>query len=83
MKNLLSFIFILILSSCSQEQETDDIVIIQNENVTLGYLIDTLSKNLPKTVDKNTRWISVGRGVEKKSIVYNFLVNSMGKEEFF
>ena len=83
MKNLLSFIFILILSSCSQEQETDDIVIIQNENVTLGYLIDTLSKNLPKTVDKNTRWISVGRGVEKKSIVYYFLVNSMGKEEFF
>ena len=72
MKNLLSFIFILILSSCSQEQETDDIVIIQNENVTLGYLIDTLSKNLPKTVDKNTRWISVGRGVEKKSIVYYF-----------
>ena len=83
MKNLLSFIFILILSSCSQEQEIDDIVIIQNENVTLGYLIDTLSKNLPKTVDKNTRWISVGRGVEKKSIVYYFLVNSMGKEEFF
>ncbi len=71
------------MSSCSQEQETEDFIIIQNEKLPLGYLIDTLSKNLPKTIDKNTRWVSVGRGVEKKSIVYNYLVTSMGKEEFF
>ena len=81
MKNLLSFIFILILSSCSQEQETDDIVIIQNKNVTLGYLINQLSKNLPKTVDKNTMWVSVGRCVEKKCLVYNSILTSFTKEE--
>jgi len=82
MKNLLSFIFILILSSCSQEQEIDDIVIIQNENVTLGYLINQLSKNLPKTIDKNTVWVSVGRCVEKKCLVYNSRLTAFTKEEF-
>ena len=82
MKNLLSFIFILILSSCSQEQEIDDIVVIQNENVTLGYLINQLSKNLPKTIDKNTVWVSVGRCVEKKCLVYSSRLTAFTKEEF-
>ena len=82
MKNLLSFIFILILSSCSQEEEIDDIVIIQNEKVTLGYLINRLSKNLPKTVDKNTLWVSVGRCVEKKCLVYYSRLTAFTKEEF-
>jgi hypothetical protein len=48
----------------------------------LGYLINQLSKNLPKTIDKNTVWVSVGRCVEKKCLVYNSRLTAFTKEEF-
>jgi len=68
--------------SFSQEQGTEDFLVIQNQEVPLVYLIKELSKNLPQTIDKNTKWISVRRGVEKRSIVYSYLITSMGEGDF-
>ena len=68
--------------SFSQEQGTEDFLVIQNQKVPLVDLIKELSKNLPQTIDKNTKWISVRKGVEKKSVVYNYLITSMGKDDF-
>tara|TARA_B100001250_G_scaffold357099_1_gene332611 strand:+ start:769 stop:1197 length:429 start_codon:yes stop_codon:yes gene_type:complete len=84
MKYFLITVFLGFFSSVSysQEHETDDFLVIQNQKIPLGVLIKEISKTLPQTIDKNTKWVSVKKGIEKKSIVYNYLITSMGKEDF-
>ena len=60
----------------------DEFLIIQDQKIHIDILIGELSKNLPQIIDGNTRWVQVRKGKEKKSIVYLYLITSMGKDDF-
>ena len=83
MKRIISILVLgMFLSNSYSQEVNDEFLIIQDQKIHIDILIGELSKNLPQIIDGNTRWVQVRKGKEKKSIVYLYLITSMGKDDF-
>jgi len=83
MNKILIILSLVFLISCSQEPEDVNFITVTNKEYGMEEykfyirdLVEMNAKNLPITMDSNTKWVGFSRGSELKSVIYSFLLTS-------